>query len=97
MDQSLQQSLAPITKFISRHHLTIFITLLGVLLISALVLLLTLLSTAQSPDLALEAADKIDGNFDTKTAAQLDALQNSQQTTAPIVFPQNARYNPFVE
>lgn len=97
MNQSPQQLLAPIAKFISKHHPTMFITLLGVLLIAALVLLLTLLGTAQTPDVGLEAADKIDGNFDTKTAERLDDLQTSQQTAKPIAFPRNVRYNPFVE
>ncbi|RYF28902.1 MAG: hypothetical protein EOO17_03630 [Chloroflexi bacterium] len=96
MDISLQQSVKPIVKFISKHHLTIFITLLGALLIGALVLLLSLLTTSQTTDAALVEGDRISSTFDTKTADQLNALQSSSQTK-PIIFPKNSRYNPFVE
>lgn len=96
MDISLKQSIKPVVKFVSKHHLTIFITILGALLIGALVLLLSLLASSANPDQSLVDGDRISSDFDTKTSERLDSLQNSTQIK-PITFPKDSRYNPFVE
>lgn len=97
MDVSLQSIITPINKFFSKHHLTIFITILSLMLIAALVLLITVVTTSTTPDVVDNTTNRINGSFDEATIKRVGELQDSGQNPALLSFPKNERANPFVE
>ncbi len=97
MNASLQSITVPINKFFGRHHPTIFITVVSLLLIAALAMLITIISASTVPDAAKNSTNQINGTFDETTIKRINELKDSRQNPAALSFPQGDRTNPFVE
>ncbi len=96
MQQSISQLTKPITRSFERHHSTIAIVIVSLLLCLAIFRLftITLISNEKGVD-GYAPVSKINGNFDQKTIDRIDNLRTSGDSNDPLKFP--ARKSPFVE
>jgi|GEM_PF-1627370 len=90
----LTNILQPLKRFITNHHLVVFITVGGLLLALAVYALYDVLvsanqSTANTPTSSVT-------QFDQKTIDRIKNLHNSSDGGETLVFP-SPRANPFVE
>lgn len=98
MDISLSALVNPLKHFIDRYHPTIFFTLIGLLLASAVFMLYLVLQIPSSPDES-SATPSISSNFsnqEKETIKQIQELRESSESSAPLKYP-SPRSNPFVE
>lgn len=93
MKNSQSISLKPLNDFIAKHHPVIFITVVILLLASAIFTLY--LSTNSSLNQTREPTNTI-GAFDKTTIDKIKNLQSSNDTKSTLVFP-TPRSNPFTE
>ena len=96
MQQSISQFTKPLTRGLERHHSTIAIVIVTLLLCLAVFRLFTIvqLSGEKGVD-GYAPVSKTNGNFDQKTIDRIDNLRTSTEKDDPLVYP--ARKSPFVE
>lgn len=96
MQLSISQFTKPITRTLERHHLTIVIVIVALLLCAVVFRLffITQLSTQKGVD-GYSSVSKTNDNFDQKTIDRIDSLRTSADQNTSLKFP--ARKSPFVE
>jgi hypothetical protein len=96
MDINLSSLIGPINRFVGKYHPTIFLTIVGLLLASAIFLLYLILQIPSSPDPEAANSATISRTFDNGTIKQVQQLRESNETISALSFP-TPRSNPFVE
>lgn len=96
MQQSFSQFTKSFTSALERHHSTIAIVIVSLLLCLAIfrLFVVTQISNQKGVD-GYAPVSKINGNFDQKTIDRIDNLRTSEDKNDPLSFP--ARKSPFVE
>ena len=85
---------APITRFLSKYHATIYFTIIVLLLAAAI---LSLFLTSQKASIADNSSETtVSSSFDQTTADQIQQLRESDESATDLDFP-SPRSNPFVE
>lgn len=90
---SLSAIIAPINRFFSRYHATIFFTIIVLLLAGAI---LNLYLTIQSPAAVDANSATISSSFDQETADKIQRLRESTESSGNFALPKT-RANPFIE
>lgn len=96
MNVSVSSLLAPITKFLHKHHPVLFILLISILLGSAILFLTMIIQAPQTSDDVLSEQARISDSFDEATVKRIENLRDSADANQSVSFP-STRYNPFVE
>ena len=86
--------IAPLQKFIAKHHAVIFISFIAILLGVAVFALTAVMQKAEAP--AENSASSTISNFDQETIDKIKKLHDSSDPSNNLTFPE-PRFNPFVE
>ncbi|MBI3889877.1 hypothetical protein HY312_04915 [Candidatus Saccharibacteria bacterium] len=95
MNSSLSSLTTPVSHFFGKYHATIFFTAI-ILLLAGAILSLYLTTTQSLSAQATTDGEVVSSTFDDKTAEQIQALRESNESTTDLVYP-GPRSNPFVE